>query len=84
MSKATRGQAVNKNWVLLRTYILTASNFGTISKMRDNTNPTNVIKLLRGYSEPSPLIKSLPHGRKSETKARKHYLIEHGKTCNGL
>ena len=70
LERATRGQAGNKNWHKARSLILTSSNFGSICKMRETTQPDNLLKMLRGYRTLPDTIKSIRHGRLMEPKAR--------------
>ncbi|CAH1099315.1 unnamed protein product [Psylliodes chrysocephalus] len=42
----TRGQARNTCWRLYRIYILTASNFGTICKLKKTTDPKKTVHII--------------------------------------
>lgn len=81
--KATKGQSNNRNWILARTFLLTASNFALICKKRDTTPQDNLIKHLRSYRLPPATVPSLRYGRKYEAKARRCYAEQHHKKCGG-
>ena len=80
VNTATKGQRVNSNWQEVRKLTLTASNFGNICKRRDSTPPDNLIKSIRGYTQP-PMTPAIRYGQNKETKARRDYARHHMKTC---
>ena len=77
LERTTRGQSCNPNWLKARTVILTASNFGTLCKMRETTQPDATLRRLCGYS-PTPKTVAMLYGLKMESRARKQ---QHQKTC---
>ena len=80
VERATRGQACNMWWNKARQLLLTASYFGRIVCMRDETLPDSLLSYMCGYKS-VPLTLAIHHGQKSESKARKHYMKFHQKRC---
>ncbi|XP_033762292.1 uncharacterized protein LOC117343858 [Pecten maximus] len=80
---ATRGQSNNKNWKTMRSYLLTASNFGMVCRRQEKTPADNLIKQLRGYKPIPEGVPSLQHGRRYENTARRAYIKEHVTKCSG-
>lgn len=81
IEECTRGQSANANWTTIRSFLLTSSNFGHICKRRLETPPDNLVKALRGYVPIPPHVKSILHGRKWESEARREYGRHHIKNC---
>ena len=81
INEATRGQALNAQWVQARTLLITSSNFGTVIKRKENTAPDNLVRRLRGYTS-MPNTKPIKHGRNNEENARIAYARLHRKNCH--
>lgn len=81
---ATRGQASNMYWRKIRTVLITASNFKLVCTRKPTTAPDNLVKMLRGYTEPPPYVKSLVYGRKMESVALRAYGNQHIKQCGPI
>ena len=79
IEKITRGQHTNKLWYHYRQGLLTASNFHTITHMRDSTDPTKFMRYL--LTPKSTFSNNLPPalewGRSREEIARKLFLAKH-------
>ena len=82
LEKATKGQAINNNWLEARKVLITASNMGAVCK-RKKDEPDNLVITLRGYRPQLTGIKSVNHGRKYENQALKSYKKKHNTFCKG-
>ena len=71
IEKLTRGQNKNKQWYEARSQRITASNFGCIAKMKDNTKPDTILKDVMGYRTFDN--KYCAWGRSHEPAARRMY-----------
>ena len=71
IEKMTRGQNKNKQWYEARSQRITASNFGCIAKMKDNTKPDTNLKDVMGYRTFDN--KYYAWGRSHEPAARRMY-----------
>lgn len=68
---STIGQSCNPIWHKERLNRITASNFGTICKMRANTNTKNLVKSLLTPNYHQSAIKSIKYGIEKEEIAKK-------------
>ena len=82
VNNVTRGQSNNRNWKIVRSYLITASNFGMVCRRKVTTPPDNLIKQMRGYSNIPNNIPSVQHGRRFENTARRAYAKNHLSKCN--
>ena len=83
LEKATKGQHANTLWREARSVLITASNFGSVVKRKDDTPPDNLVKKLRGYVVQKD-TKAMSFGRRMEAKAFKKYAQHHMEKCNTM
>ena len=72
LEKATRGQHANNFWKEARSFVITASNFGSVVKRSADTAPDLLLKRLRQYASRVD-TKPMAYGRKNESKALKSF-----------
>ena len=77
---ATQGQHTNQYWQQIRKYLLTASTFGRICKLRIGTNPTPLVSSI--YYPKMFKTDATAHGVRYEAPAIKKYREKHAEECN--
>ena len=80
VEKSTRGQVESEQWMVERRKRLTASNVGSIAKMRKTTKRSNKVKGLL-YSSFRGNVTTL-YGITTEEKARQDYITYQRRTDN--
>ena len=77
IEKCTRGQSDSNMWQQYRKGMITASNFFRISRLKDTTDPKNIIKLLIEGTSFDIVPQPLKWGKKKENVARKLFIRSH-------
>ena len=83
IEKATRGQASNRYWKQARSFLITASKFGSVVKRKSDTPPDNLVKVLQGYV-PYRDTRAMSYGRHMKSKTLKRYAQHHMTQCKGF